>query len=248
MGLLCNECGYDNDPTRVYCHSCGKRLERGAETVQPPSGFTHPTEVLKAARAKRSLTWGAHVSAVVKLLVLGALITGLVLALMQPTSVPPPVPKDEQLAARLSSLLADASSADSTRAFAVSAGEVNQWLVSVVEFQPPDSPMQLRPDRIFAVAGDGVIRAGLVAELPLAWPLYIQGDYAPVRGPNGYTLEPRGFSVGRLHLPVLLGWPVERQFAGLGEALSASLEALAKASNIEITPEAVNLRWSGSGR
>lgn len=248
MGLLCTECGYDNDPTRVYCHSCGKRLERGAETVPPPTGFTHPTDVLKAQRAGKSLEFGPYVSVLVKLLVLGALAAGIVLALMEPQDVPPAVPKDEQLATRLSSLLADASSADSTRGFGVGADEVNRWLVSVVQFQPQDSPLKLRPDRIYAVTGNGVIRVGVVAELPWSWPLYIEADYAPVRGGGGYKLEPRGYAIGRLPLPVYLGWPVKRQFEGLGEALSASLGELAKASNIEITPETVKLRWADDGR
>jgi hypothetical protein len=68
----------------------------------------------------------------------------------------------------------------------------------------------------------------------------------PVRAGAGYILQPAGYAIGRLPLPVLLGYPVERQFDGLRNALAVPLGQLAKASFIEITPESVSLRWSGS--
>jgi hypothetical protein len=78
--------------------------------------------------------------------------------------------------------------------------------------------------------------------------IFFEGDYAPVRGGNGYTLEPRRYSVGRLPLPVLLGWPVQKQLDGLGEALTGPLGQLSRASYIGVSPETVTLRWSGSGQ
>lgn len=246
MGLICQECAYDNDPTRVYCHNCGKRLERGGEAPPPPTGFTHPTDVLKMKQPRRRLALGAYLSALLKLLVIGGLGTALVLALLEPEDVPAPVAEDASKAARLSDLLTDSSTAGDTRAFGVPAEDVNQWLVSTVRFEPPESSMQLRPERVYAVPGDGVVRVGLVAGLPWWGRIYFEADYAPEQDGKGYTVRPRRLSIGRLPVPVLAGWPVERQFGGLADALAGPLEQLSRASAIGITPETVTLRWSNS--
>jgi hypothetical protein len=78
--------------------------------------------------------------------------------------------------------------------------------------------------------------------------VFFEGDYEPVRREGGYILEPRRYSVGRLPLPVLLGWPVQKQLDGLAEALAGPLGQLARASYIGVSPEMVTLRWSDPAR
>jgi hypothetical protein len=201
---------------------------------------------MKMKQPGRRLPLGAYLSALFKLVVIGGLCAALVLALMEPTDVPAPVTANDALAGRLSDLVADASSAGDTRAFGIPAADVNQWFVSSVKFEAPDSPMQLRPERVYAVPGDGVVRVGLVAGLPWWGKLYFEADYAPEQEGKGYTARARRFSIGRLPVPAVAGWAVERQFAGLAEALAGPLGQLAGASFIGISPETVSLRWSGS--
>jgi hypothetical protein len=176
---------------------------------------------------------------------MGALAACVVLSLLRPDDVPAPVVSDDSAAVRFSELLTDASSAGDTRAFGVPAADVNLWLVSTVRFQPPTSAMQLRPERVYAVPGDGVVRVGLEAALPWWGAVFFEADYEPVMAAGGYAAKPRRLSIGRLPVPVLLGWPVERQFTGLGDALAGPLAEIAKASSISITPQEVTLRWSG---
>lgn len=244
MGLHCASCGYENDPTRVYCHSCGTKLERVASASPPPTGFTHPTDVLKMKKPRAPLAWGKYFGALAKLAVLGGLATAVVLALLPPYDIPPPVAADEGLSARLTGLLEDASSAAEPRAFALPAADINRWLVSGVALPGVDAPFKLRARRLYAVPGRGDLRVGLELVLPGAGHLFVEGDYAPVRKPGGYTLQPRRYSIGRLPLPVLLGWPVQKQMDGLAEALATPLGQFARASHIGIDPESVALRWS----
>jgi hypothetical protein len=245
MGLRCASCGHDNDPTRVYCHNCGTKLDRAAVVATPPTGFTHPTDVLKKGR-RPTAGRGGLVGALAKLVILAALAAAVVLALLPPPDVPPPVVADEGLSARLNGLLDDASAATEPRAFALPAAEINRWLVSSVALRAIDAPLKLRPQRLYAVPGRGDLRVGLELALPGAGRIFLEGDYVPVRGPGGYTLRPRRYSIGRLPLPVLLGWPVQRQMDGLAGALAGPLEQFARASHIGIEPEAVALRWSDS--
>src|SRR5206468_5402920 len=46
--LPCKECGYANEPERVYCHNCGTKLDRSLL----PKETTSPEETLAAARKR----------------------------------------------------------------------------------------------------------------------------------------------------------------------------------------------------
>jgi hypothetical protein len=244
MGIRCTGCAYDNDPTRVYCHNCGARLERSGEPP-PPSGFNHPSDMQKLKRPRAPLPWGKYFFFFAKLLFLTALAAGLVAAFLPPRDLPPPVASDENLATRLSALISSASSGGAAVAFAVPAADVNRWLVTVAKFAPADGLIPMDARRVYAVQGNGTIRVGVETALFGKVDLYFEGDYAPVPGAAGYLLQPVRYSVGRLPLPVALGWPVQRQLAGLGEALAVPLSELAKASFIEVSPERLTLRWAG---
>ncbi len=245
MGIRCASCGYDNDPTRVYCHSCGTKLERGAVVAPPPTGFTHPTDVVKMKRARAGLPWAKYFAFLLKLCAVGFLLGAVVLALLPPRNLPPAVPGDEGVAERLSGLISDASEADSARSFAVPAADLQRWLAAAVKFQGTTGVLALDPRRIYLVPSNGRFRLGLELGLPAEKAVFMEGEYVPVRAGNGYTLRPAKYCIGRLPLPVFLGYPVERQFDGLKEALAVPLGQLAKASFIEVGPETVSLRWPG---
>lgn len=245
MGLRCASCGYDNDPTRVYCHNCGQRLNRDSVMTPPPTGFTHPTEVAATHKPRPTVAWGRSFVALARLLVLVGLIAVLVLAFVPPKDVPSPSVPDSDLAMRLSGLVADSSMASGARAFGVPAADLNTWLVSSVAFEQPSSPMALRPVRVYAVPGEGVLRVGLECLLPFGFPIYFEGLYAPEKRAGRYRLDARHLSLGRLPLPSFAGLLVSRQFDGLAASLSGPLEDITRASFIGITPQTVTLQWSG---
>ncbi len=231
----------------LHCHSCGTRLERG-NVAPAPTGFTHPTDVAKMKKPRQPVAWGRYFSALFKVALLAVLVAAVVLALLPPHDVPAPVEPDENLATRLSGLLNDASSSSEARAFGLPADDINRWLVSSVALQGGGGSLQLKPERLYAVPGNGEVRVGLEVTVAGAGHVFFEGDYQPVREGSGYTLQPRRYSVGRLPLPVLLGWPVQKQLDGLAQALSGPLGQLSRASYIGISPEMVTLRWSDSGR
>lgn len=243
MGLRCAQCGYDNDPTRVYCHSCGTRLERGAQPA--PSGFVHPADLAAQKKARRGPAFGSFFGALLKLLVLAGLAAAVVFSFLPPRDIPPAVPPDEGLADRLGSLVADSTVASGPRSFAVGAADLNTWLSTSVKLRQAEGFAALKPVRVYAAPGDGVVRLGLQAASPVGLDLYFEGDYAPVKDGARYRLQPMRFSLGRLPLPSVAGWLAERQLEGLSDALAPALDALSRASYIGVTPESVMLRWSG---
>jgi len=244
MGLRCASCGFDNDPTRVYCHNCGLRLERG-QAVEAPTGFMHPTDAARMKKPRQPLAWGRYIGAAFRLLLLAGMAAAVVLALRPPPDVPPPVAADAQLASRLNTLVGNAANASEARAFSIPAGDLNVWLNSMVSWRAGGGAVALQPQRVYAVAETGAVRMGLEARLPPGIPVYFEGLYAPQPVARGYTLVPRALSIGCLPLP----WPaselVTRQFAGLADAGADLLDEMAKASEITITPEKVHLGWGG---
>ncbi|MEY3481854.1 MAG: hypothetical protein RIQ71_2629 [Verrucomicrobiota bacterium] len=247
MGLRCASCGYDNDPTRVYCHKCGTKLERGAVAPPPPSGFTHPTDVSKSKRLRSPVPWRRYLEFVLQFGLFATLAAVFTLALLPPRHLPAPVQGDESLAKRLSGLVRDSGASSSARSFSVPATDLHRWLVALVKFPEPDSEFRPKPRRVYCEQGDGFVRIGIEASLLDKLDVYFEGDYAPVPDGSGSTMKPLRYSIGRLPLPVALGWPVERQFDGLREALATPLAQLAKASYIGVSPEAATLRWAGTG-
>jgi hypothetical protein len=215
-----------------------------ATTPPAPTGYTHPTDILKAKARRAPVNWGGFFGLFAKLALLSASAAAVYLVLLPPLGLPAPVKADAALARRLSSLAADSSFAASPRGFGVSSADLNQWLVSSVQLQGEGGTFSLRPERVYAVPGDGSIRIGLETALPGAGRTWFEGDFVPVRANGSYTLQPRAYSLGRLPVPVPLGWFVANQLAGLREALRAPLENLAAASDIKVKPNSVSLRWS----
>lgn len=246
MGLLCPSCSFDNDPTRVFCHNCGIRLERGGYTPAPPTGFTTPAEVAAFKKKRRPIPWGRYVGALVRLVILVSLAAAVALAFLPPHDVPPAVASDPDLVKRVSALIDDSATADSARSFSVPSSDVQVWLSSGVVFKSSAGGVfSMEPERVYAVPDDNMIRVGLIVRLPLEVPLYYEADYVPVRQADGYRLEAKRFSVGRLPLPPLVDVLVSRQLEGIAGALSRPLSQLAGASHIDVTPQTITLRWAG---
>ena len=248
MGLCCANCGYDNDPTRVYCHNCGLRLEHAAVSAPAPTGFSAPAEVqqkIHQRKKRKRLPLGMYVSALVKLVTFIVLVAASVLAFLPPEDVPATVAPDETSAARVSSLITDSASASGKRSFAVPSSDLVNWLVTAVKFRGASGAGLLQPERLYAVPGNGDVRIGLETSLPVGPHLYFEGVYAPRRDGAGFTIEPKRYSIGRLPLPSVAGIIASRQFAGLADALSGPLSQLSHASDIVITPATTTLTWSG---
>jgi len=245
MGISCVSCGYDNDPTRVYCHSCGKKLERGSVAAPPPSGFTHPTDVTSIKRTRPSVPWYKYFAFLLKLVFSGALVFAAVLALLPPRHMPPASQPDVDLARRVVMLVDAASTADGPRSFSLPALDVGRCIAGMAR---PKNEDRASLESVYSATEDGSFRVGLKTRPLGLFYLYFEAEYAPVVAGFGYGLQPLRYSVGRLPLPFALSWLVEMHLRSLSEALAVPLSQLATASYIGISPDNVTVRWAGASR
>src|SRR5258706_7953722 len=90
--LTCKECGYANEPERVYCHNCGAKLDRSVLPKEDQLRRESPEKARR--RIMRMTNPGAGpvkqtLAALAKTLLYAILAAGLVLALRAPPDVPP---------------------------------------------------------------------------------------------------------------------------------------------------------------
>ncbi|MEQ1862421.1 MAG: zinc ribbon domain-containing protein [Chthoniobacteraceae bacterium] len=95
--LACTQCGYDNEPERVYCHNCGTKLDR---SLLPKETEAAQEETLAAARKRiRKMTQPGRVTAEIKAglnsLTWAALVATFYLLLSPPSR--PPLPRSEEM-------------------------------------------------------------------------------------------------------------------------------------------------------
>ncbi len=245
MGLACQSCGYDNDPTRVFCHNCAARLVSSGGGA-PPSGFT-PAPQLQAARQKptRGLPWAELFRAGIRLLVPGLLLAALVLAFLEPVGVPPPAdPLPEAEVAAVDGLLRDSSSVmDGSRSFALPVEKINGYLAAVVRpAAAGGDTWRARPQRAYVVGGEGNLRLGLEIALPVGR-MFLEETLQPEIDGQGSTLRVVAAHLGRLPVhPLLAGWidvPLQR----LAGALHPQVAALGGADSVKIGGGQVTLQW-----
>lgn len=89
--LPCEQCGYNNEPERVYCHNCGSKLDRSllpkaAEKVQE-----HPDKVKKRIEKMtnpKSGWFAREVKALFKVAFFSALVACIILIVQKPEDLP----------------------------------------------------------------------------------------------------------------------------------------------------------------
>jgi hypothetical protein len=87
--LTCAQCGYENEPERVYCHNCGNKLDRSllpveTETAQESADIARK-RILKMTRPGGSPF--RHVGTFFKTVAWGAVVAALALAALPPAGV-----------------------------------------------------------------------------------------------------------------------------------------------------------------
>src|SRR3954464_447940 len=90
--LTCKDCGYNNEPERVYCHNCGEKLDRSVLPKDEQLRRESPERARK--RIMRMTNPGANpirsaITTTLKTLAWAAFIAAAILSCLPPDNVPP---------------------------------------------------------------------------------------------------------------------------------------------------------------
>jgi len=228
--LTCGQCGYENEPERVYCHNCGTKLDRSVlpkETVTQQESLDHARKRIK--KLTNPGTAGATIKTLINTLIYAALVAVVYLLLMPPPRVPN---RETEAGANVISSDIEAA-ADSPAGVTVqfTEADISQHLKGRVKDGGGIPGLKLK--RAYGLLGEGTITVGVEQAL-FGYPLHSQVEYRVSNEGGKVTAEKIGVRYGRLGIhPAIPG--TESSFKKIWEGLKRERALYDRAQSVTIT-------------
>jgi hypothetical protein len=196
--LTCAQCGYENEPERVYCHNCGTKLDRSVLPVEAES----PQESMERTR-KRILKmtrpggqFGAFVGSLFKTVGWAAVVAALILIALPPEGVPK---KNDEINANIISGMIE-EAALSPRPSTIQVTGIDLSAHARTRIKGSGAVPGLKFKRSFVVLAGDTITLGFEQTL-FDYPLYSTATYR-VKTEDGKVVGQKvGQHYGRLGIP-----------------------------------------------
>jgi hypothetical protein len=245
--LQCPKCNYDNELGRIFCHSCGTKLD--LSQIKPP------TEGAKMRRRvkNRVLT---TVRLVVELLLIGVLLLGIALICLTPEVKPfQPSGADLNAAEAKRHALDKMVTNRKGGTVVITEAELNTFLNSMTYDKPTGNGIEVTPVAMRAtLLKDGSIKMEFVGNIHF-WSafekhIYVGYECTPVILDGQCQFLPNGGWLGKLplHPRLLVGFPLVgdyfgRLFENLKDDKKHLLDSL---TTITVSKDAVTCAKEGS--
>jgi hypothetical protein len=238
--LECPKCGYNNELGRIFCHSCGTKLD--LSQIKPPS---------EGAKMRRRIqrSVGRTIRILVETAIAGALIFSIFLMCGVPEVKPVKATNAELLAANTRRMDLE-SLVNGRRAgkVIVSETDLNAYLNSLTFDNPGGSGIQVTPAALRATLNDGVLKLEFVGTMhfgqSIKKDLYIGYEGEPVIANGKLMFRPTGGWIGKLpfHPKLVMALPIfDKYFGTLLGKLDEEKQLLDKLSRIQVAGESAEL-------
>ena len=246
--LPCKECGFVNEPERVYCHQCGAKLDR---SILPKEDQLRREPPERARKRIMRMTNPAEnviktiVVTLIKTLVLAALAAMLIVAAMPPDDAPKGKP---ELSSRLvSSEISQLVGSPQPRQLLFTQGELNSFLGSG-KVKKESSLPGVTYVRTYVNLEPGIGRVSIERAV-CGWPIHIGAIYRTEANQGVFFAENVGGNFGKLPIhPLLMKYASPVLFGDLAASLKPELDSLRKAPYLRIDKQQVILATSGVRR
>jgi len=229
--LVCAQCGYENEPERVYCHNCGTKLDR---SILPRETTTQQESLAETRRRIRKMTNPGQVRAQVKtflnVLIWAALVASIYLLMMPPLDMP--TKEQESNANIISSNIDAAIAAPQSVTVQATPADLSNHVrrvkgVNVIPFA--------KYKRAFATLREGKVVFGVEEDF-FGYPLFSSIEYRPTVEDGTFKAEKTGFYLGRLGIHPAIT-QLDSVFKKYWTALKQEGTLLDKAKSITITKD-----------
>jgi hypothetical protein len=231
--LTCAQCGYENEPERVYCHNCGTKLDR---SVLPKETVSQQENLAAARRRIKRMTNPGGTAPVIKTLFQTLLWAALVAIIFLIVSPPEDVPtKDDDAGGNVITGdidMATENPASTTLQF--TRADLSNHLRSRIKGETGVIPgLQLK--RPYVVLNPEKIKIGIEQTL-WGYSLYPNIEYRVTVEDGKWKAEKVGFRAGRLGFHPAIPW-VDTLFTNAFAGLKKEKALLDRAQQISITKD-----------
>jgi hypothetical protein len=249
LKLTCGQCGYANEPERVYCHNCGAKLDR---SVLPKGEGGKKEESPEVARKRisrmtnpSSTSLWREVKALLKSVGGGAFCAALLLIARTPEGVPDA--KAQTIAPLIGDDLAAILQSPVPRSLVLSEADVNAHLAKTVKAKDGLIP-GIEFKRMYVnFLGGNVLQASTEQSL-WGFPIFNSILFKLDRKDGKLAPECVGGSFGRLRIHPAIMKHADFAFQKLWEALKREREQIERLQSVIVDKGRIQLVSRGAGR
>jgi hypothetical protein len=232
--LICSQCGYENEPERVYCHNCGTKLDRSIL----PKETSSPEETLAATRKriKKMTNPGsglAEFKTLCNVLIYAALIAAFYLLLSPPERLPSR--EKEADANIISGPIESALDAQSASVLQFTEADISQHLRSRVKGAAIIPGLDFK--RAYALLDEGKVTIGIQQDI-YGYALYTTVEYRLRVVDGKFAPEKSGLHFGRLGIDPRVP-KLDGLFDKIWTGLKNERQLMERAQGITVTKDVV---------
>lgn len=240
--IVCSKCGYDNELGRIFCHSCGAKLDLSEIKSSSQGG---------AKLKKKSDAGGKLLGRVIGIIILVALVAAIFLAAQVPSVRPLSTTNRDLLSADKKRFDFDQLSARTTpQEISITEAELNAY-IDTLGFKKTDGKgLLVTPTSLQIELGDGVVKVVFLGKLSvgsaLEKRLHLSLTGTPVIESGHFEFKPISGAIGSLPIhPWLLEHTgiLDHYFETLFASQTHEKQVLDSLKSISVTPQEVVLQY-----
>jgi len=232
--ITCKQCGHVNEGERVYCHSCGAKLERSLLPEDPKPETTREKErdrIKKLTNPPRDLI--ARELSTICLVVLWGAVAAALIQIARPPDGVPTMSKEHALEAPQIDMDLEGA-LQSPQKIALTEDGINAFLRNKIKAGEPGLAGTVKFERVFVKLDDGV--CGVVSQRAfLGYPLYGTILYRLAIADNKLQATCVGGYFGRLPVNPKLMASLTVIYQDLWDKLKPEHKVLDQMASIEVT-------------
>jgi hypothetical protein len=231
--LPCEQCGYANEPERVYCHNCGSKLDRSLLPKSAQTAQEKPEKVRKKVEKmtnpKSGVFW-REIKALIKVVFFSALVAVIILLLQKPADIP--VVKKGQIGRMVRSDMMEALGSPTPVRVSFSDEDINQYLLQTLK--PKDTAVPgIQLVHAYAACKPGVLRI-YAEQSTLGYPTFSRIDYRLEVKNGKFTTTVVGGGFGKLAIDPQLMQYCDYAFGTLWTSLDREHKQMDKMSTVSV--------------
>ena len=234
--LTCTSCKHENEIERVYCHSCGEKLDRSLLPVftetETAEDRTKERRKIKGMMNPNRLNWLRTIKVFILIELLAAAVAAGYLATQAPAIVPP-VGKDKFPDLEVGDVWLGMINAKPSVVVPFKEFDINYYLRKTLK--GAEGPLGTKFVRAFTHLEPGLVT---LASERNAWglPFYNSATFKPVLKDGKWSADMTGFAMGRLSIPPAFAKLVMLDRFTLGvltQAFEKEIKSLSRIEKIE---------------